>query len=126
VLVVDGGTALTYTAVVGREVVGGAIAPGIRLQLQALHQGTAALPDLTSAAIHSGVLYSVLASIHDFLAAWRRDYPHSKVVLTGGDSTFIYQHLKPFAQPVILDPQVIFKGMAACRQAGWGNGRVRK
>lgn len=49
VLVIDSGTALTFTAGISREgvgtVYGGAILPGLRLQAQSLGQGTAALAE---------------------------------------------------------------------------------
>jgi type III pantothenate kinase len=55
VLVVDAGTALTLTGVDGdRALVGGAILPGMRLQHVALHQGTAALPNLAEANTQAG------------------------------------------------------------------------
>ncbi|HEY9649108.1 MAG TPA: pantothenate kinase, partial [Coleofasciculaceae cyanobacterium] len=73
VLVIDAGTALTFTgADAHRQLIGGAILPGLRLQFQALAQGTAALPTVqlptqlpprwanqTSSAIESGIIYTV-------------------------------------------------------------------
>lgn len=49
VLVVDAGTALTMTAVTADgSFAGGRILPGLALQLQSLHQGTASLPCVVS------------------------------------------------------------------------------
>jgi len=49
VLVVDAGTALTMTAVTASgSFVGGRILPGVALQLESLHQGTASLPCVVS------------------------------------------------------------------------------
>jgi type III pantothenate kinase len=117
VLIIDGGTALTITGInADRELVGGAIWPGLRLQLQALHRGTAALPAIqtdwlvdrllpdqllidrwatnTPAAITSGILYSTLAGIRDFWQDWQEKFPQSVLLITGGDGKMLYLCLK--------------------------------
>lgn len=133
VLVIDAGTALTFTgAAHPRRLVGGAILPGLRLQLQSLGQATAALPDLsvakvgalptrwaqdTPTAIASGVLYTLLASLRSFIQAWLRQFPGSNIVLTGGDGDRLYaglQHLdRAIADTITLNPNLMFHGMAA-------------
>ncbi|NJL85554.1 MAG: type III pantothenate kinase [Leptolyngbyaceae cyanobacterium SM1_1_3] len=45
-LVIDAGTALTFSAGDQHRFLGGAILPGLKLQMQALAAGTAALPDI--------------------------------------------------------------------------------
>lgn len=116
VLVVDAGTALTFTAGDQQALVGGAILPGIRLQFQALGAETAALPHLdlgtaadggqgptrvgdrwatdTANAIRSGIGHGILATVQDYLTAWTQTYPHGSVVLTGGDGGWIYAQLQ--------------------------------
>lgn len=129
VLVIDAGTALTFTAAdANRQLVGGAILPGLGLQLKSLAQRTAALPEIelpkqmpqrwalnTSAAIQSGVVYAVLAGIRDFIAAWWQEFPESQIALTGGDRTFIFTYLQAqfpkVAEKVTIDPHLIFQGM---------------
>ncbi|MEO0406415.1 MAG: pantothenate kinase [Cyanobacteria bacterium P01_A01_bin.135] len=112
VLVVDGGTALTYTGADSTQaLVGGAILPGLGLQMRSLHQGTAQLPPVdlsdkgasrwaltTEAAIWSGVFHSAIAGVEAFLSDWRRQYPHSPVVFTGGDGKRLHRHLAPALQ----------------------------
>ena len=107
VLVIDGGTALTITGVDGeRNLIGGAIIPGLKLQFNSLSTGTAALPEVklpkqlpprwsnnTHCAIASGVLYTISAGIADFIYDWERLYPHSQIVLTGGDGEVINEYL---------------------------------
>jgi type III pantothenate kinase len=113
VLLIDGGTALTITGInADRELVGGAIWPGLRLQLQALHGGTAALPVVqtdwlsfdrllvdrwatnTPAAMTSGILHSTLAGVKDFWQDWHKKFPQSVLVVTGGDGKILYLFLK--------------------------------
>ncbi len=109
VLVIDGGTALTFTgADAQRRLVGGAILPGVRTLFQTLDRATAALPDVlsatvssapaaiathlpnrwatnTAAAIHSGIIHTVTAGLTDFIADWWNRYGSSPIVFTGGD-----------------------------------------
>jgi len=120
VLVIDAGTALTFTAAIktsqgSASFYGGAILPGVRLQRQALGERTAALanalslsqsifesscesatdlPDRwgtdTSDAIASGLVYSLISTITDYLYDWWRRFPKGKVIMTGGDSPRLY------------------------------------
>jgi type III pantothenate kinase len=106
-LLIDAGTALTITGVnADRQLVGGAIWPGLRLQWQALQQGTAALPNFqadfkpvnrwamnTAEAIASGIFHSTLAGIKDFYLDWRRQFPETALVITGGDGKILYLSL---------------------------------
>ncbi len=129
VLVIDAGTALTFTgADVQGRLIGGAILPGLRLQLQSLARSTAALPAVqlppqlpprwaiqTPAAIESGIIYTVLAGIRDFLEDWRFQFPESQIALTGGDCALLLTYLQTqFPQnthQLIADPHLIFWGM---------------
>ena len=120
VLVIDAGSALTFTAATERRFVGGAILPGLRLQFQALSQRTAALPEVdyfgleswpirwakdTSTAIQSGILYTLLAGIQDYITDWRRQYPEGQIILTGGDSSLLYDSLQIKAPDIAAQPQ---------------------
>jgi type III pantothenate kinase len=106
VLVIDAGTALTFTAVDAQQrFAGGAILPGLQLQLRSLGQATAALPSLetktlklpprwaknTTDAIQSGILYSAIASIDHFIQDWLQKFPTSAILMTGGDSILLWQ-----------------------------------
>ena len=126
-LVIDGGTALTLTAVDDqRRLVGGAILPGLGLQLQSLGDRTAALPQLqlpktlpsrwassTPEAILSGVIYTTLAGLNDYINDWLAQFPNSTVLLTGGDGEFLQQGLQTVnantqKKNLIGDRQLIF------------------
>jgi type III pantothenate kinase len=118
VLVIDGGTALTITGVDENQcLVGGAILPGLRLQLRSLATGTAALPaielprqlpprwsDNTPDSIASGILHTVSAGISDFIQDWQKLYPHSQIIFTGGDGELLCGYL-----PVNLVNQARFE-----------------
>jgi type III pantothenate kinase len=138
VLVIDCGTALTFTAGVDQRLVGGAILPGLRSQFRALHDHTDQLPSLdldlahwpqrwatdTAGAIASGILHTQLAGIRDFIQAWAADWPGGAVVLTGGDSATIHHYLTQqppaLAQRMSLDPDLGFWGLRVCRQRAYG------
>jgi type III pantothenate kinase len=132
VLVIDGGTALTITGVdKDRHLVGGAILPGLKLQLSSLFTDTAALPEVelptqlpprwsnnTNDAIASGILHTISAGIVGFIDDWERLYPHSQIILTGGDGEHIMGYLKTILPAATIDRvrfdrQLIFHGFAA-------------
>ena len=127
-LVIDGGTALTLTGIdPEKKLFGGAILPGIKLQLTSLNTQTAALPKVdigndlpsrwgknTESAIHSGVLYFILAGIEDFIKSWRQQFPDSLIIFTGGDGKLIFNYLqtKSTDPKLTLDPDLIFIGIS--------------
>jgi type III pantothenate kinase len=128
VLVIDAGTALTFTASnQAQAFLGGAILPGISLQLRSLHEHTTDLPLLsrpdqlpprwsltTTDAINSGVLYGVTTAVQDGIRAWQREV-NGKVVLTGGDGQLVMDLLRAIAPDLTLDydPHLLFLGMRA-------------
>jgi type III pantothenate kinase len=138
-LAIDGGTALTFTGADARaSLTGGAILPGLALQLRALASSTAALglielpqelPLLwgrdTATAIQSGVVNTAIAGIMHVIQQWAQSYPDSKIILTGGDaeqlSIYIERWVFQYGASVqelnclITDPTIIFKGMQALR-----------
>lgn len=133
VLVIDAGSALTFTGVnAQRQLIGGAILPGLGLQLKSLAQKTAALPATqlptqlptrwameTTKAIESGVIYTVLAGIRDFIGDWLHQFPNTQIALTGGDSGWLLKYLQDqfpeTAAQLIADPHLIFRGINSLR-----------
>jgi type III pantothenate kinase len=122
-LVIDGGTALTFSGVDGdRQLIGGAILPGLGLQFRMLAQNTAALPKVhlpdslpprwamdTQGAIASGILRTVLAGVIDFIQAWQQQFPTGAIAITGGDGAWLYQQLSQQNYPGIqYVPDLIF------------------
>jgi type III pantothenate kinase len=132
VLVIDAGTALTFTAADEEaRLVGGAIVAGLQTQWRSLAQNTAALPvgDAASIAlperwgmntpdaIRSGIIYTLLASIRDYSEAWLERFPGGAIGLTGGDGEMLFQLLQlQFPELAIrmrVDANLIFWGMEA-------------
>jgi type III pantothenate kinase len=130
-LVIDAGTALTFTGVNENEcLVGGAILPGLGLQLVSLGENTGQLPLLkkgeilnlpprfaleTKTAILSGVIYTLLAGIQDFIDHWLSLFPHSYIAVTGGDGTLLTDLLAQLSSSLgkrlITDQNLIFWGI---------------
>lgn len=102
-LVIDAGTAVTYDYIDGDATfVGGNIAPGIRMRIEALHQHTSHLPLVeaetpkhlfgrnTSEALTNGAVEGVVAEIVYYINQLNAD---TEIYLTGGDSGWIYKAL---------------------------------
>lgn len=138
-LVVDGGTALTFTAGQDGAFWGGAILPGLSLQLRSLTRQTDALPAVsppvtlpprwatnTPESMLSGVIYTLIASLRGYLQNWWQHYPQGKVIFTGGDSDRLWTYLNAtapeVAQRVQVDPNLMFWGIRTyrCRVIGTG------
>jgi type III pantothenate kinase len=131
-LVIDAGTALTFTGADNQQcLVGGAILPGLGLQFATLVQQTEQLPQLetqtftslpphfalnTPDAIQSGVIYTLLAGIKDFITAWWDLFPNSKVAIKGGDRILLMNYMQTLypeiAARLIVEPNLIFWGIA--------------
>ena len=134
VLVIDAGTALTFTAVDEQaQFFGGAIVAGLQTQLRSLAQNTAALPSVdpqsavlpcrwamnTPDSMRSGIIYTLLASIRDYSEIWLERFPGGAIALTGGDRNALFQQLQTqfpaLATQITVDPNLIFWGMQAVR-----------
>lgn len=97
-LILDFGTATTFTVVTQRrEFLGGAIAPGINLSMQALKNAAAQLSDVmilkpekvcgknTKACMQSGIYFGYLGLIEGIIKRIKQEYAKPlKVVATGG------------------------------------------
>jgi type III pantothenate kinase len=131
-LVIDCGTALTITGVDNHHsLVGGAIMPGLRLQLRSLSTGTAALPEVelpgqlpsrwnnnTNDAIASGILHTISSGIRDFVLDWERFCPDSQIVFTGGDGEILTGYLQlilpeQLVRRIVFDRELLFRGVVA-------------
>ncbi len=117
VLVVQAGTCLVTDFVSAeKEYRGGSISPGLQMRFKALHRYTAGLPLVTPQQIEaytgsstrqsllSGVINGMAAEIDGFVNRYRMDYPGLKVILTGGDASFLERYLKNriFAAPNLV------------------------
>jgi type III pantothenate kinase len=106
-LVIDVGTCVTYDFIDENDnYLGGAIAPGLRLRYEVLHNYTAKLPLLTlespkhfigkstSESIHSGVVNGFVYEIDGFINEYKSKYSNFIIILTGGDTEFLAKRLK--------------------------------
>ncbi len=131
-IVIDAGTAVTVDFVDGEGTFhGGAIAPGIRMMRDALHEKTAALPKAelgptflhappeppfgkdTVEAINLGVTASVIGLAHHLIDRYAEFYEaYPRVVATGGDAGLLFENDALVEQIV---PDLVLVGMlAAC------------
>ena len=133
-LIIDGGTALTFTGVdQQKQLLGGAILPGLRSQLLTLKQKTAALPEIqlppnlpliwaldTESAIASGILHTAISGIYDYILDWLKQFPDSQIIFTGGDgellAKFLQQKFPNFAGDLVVEKNLVFKGIKLVSQ----------
>ena len=105
-IIIDAGTAITVDFVDGEGTFqGGAIAPGARMQLAALAQGTAALPELefqrpagdafgrsTSQAMLNGVFHGIRGMVQRLVEQYAEQYGAFPIVIaTGGDAAVLFE-----------------------------------
>ena len=122
-VVVDAGTALTVDAIAAEGTfLGGAIAPGLRLGLNALSAGTSFLPQVELAAttpllgkntpdgLRSGSLHGSAALVEGLCTriAATLDSPVA-IFLTGGDAPLLQPHIAPIHT---CDPDLVLRGLA--------------
>ena len=106
-LVVDAGTCITYDFINAEgQYLGGNIAPGMHMRLQAMHDYTARLPlpDLeyhdfalgrdTHSALQNGAIHGIRYEIEGLKARYERKGNNFKLILTGGDAPFLSNTLE--------------------------------
>jgi type III pantothenate kinase len=122
-VVVDAGSAVTVDWIdADGTFTGGAIMPGLRLMVRALHEHTALLPLIqtpktvpaapgtsTPAAMELGIFWSVIGGVNAILDAYRRQFDAEPTVfLTGGDAAALLTGLRP---PVTHWPEMTLEGI---------------
>ncbi len=123
-IVVDFGTATTFDVVNDQGAyIGGVIAPGVNLSLEALHRAAAKLPsirvrrpekvigDSTIPAMESGVFYGYLGLVEGIVSRIRSEYgKNMKVIATGGLATLYATHCPMIEETV---PDLTIYGLQA-------------
>ncbi len=122
-IVVDYGTATTFDCISGRgEYLGGAIAPGLIMSLNALFTGTSRLPLIrpdfkdvkpigknTEDAIRSGLFYGFLGLTENILNALKNSMPGNVTVIgTGGLSNLFFKKTSLIER---LEPDLTLQGL---------------
>ncbi len=129
-VVVDTGTAITVDFVDGEGVFqGGAIAPGASMMLRALHQQTAALPEValarpdeaspfgkdTTQAMRNGVFFAARGLIRALVERYAEAYgAYPPVIATGGDAALLLDGDELIDR--IIPDLTLFGIEAACRR----------
>ena len=121
VLIIDVGTCITFDFVDSKtKYLGGSISPGLQMRLNALSNQTSALPlvrlsepqDLiggsTKESILSGVVNGAINELDGTIDAYKKRYPDTIVVITGGDASFFEKKLK---NSIFADEDILLKGM---------------
>lgn len=121
VLIIDCGSCLTTTLLEDRILMGGSIAPGLRMRFEALAQFTGQLPlvephleevtrvgKTTDQSIRSGVQLGILAEIKEIIAQHCSPNEPLSVIMTGGDASYFVPWLK---SPIFAEPFLTLMGL---------------
>lgn len=130
-VVVDAGSAVTVDFVDGQGTFhGGAIAPGARMMLRALHEQTAALPEVafappqgigeedalqpfgrnTPQAMLNGVFFAIRGLVRQLAERYAEKYEaYPAIVATGGDAKALFEHDELVERVV---PDLTLRGVA--------------
>jgi type III pantothenate kinase len=123
-LIVDCGTCIKYELLTADGVyLGGNIAPGLHMRIQAMHYFTARLPevemtmpaspvgDSTMTALQNGALRGAVLEIAGFSALFRERWPDALLILSGGDAGFLMPYLPQ--QETVTEEHLILYGLNA-------------
>lgn len=121
-IVVDFGTALTFTTISGEgKILGVSIVPGLRTAVRALSQNTAKLFDVplemptsalgrnTVSAIQSGIVIGYEGLVKSMVHAIRQELKVECLAIATGGLSFVITSLKGFFHEV--DPQLTLEGL---------------
>ena len=128
-IVVDLGTACTVDLIAADGAFeGGAILPGTTLAAAALHTGTATLPQLaaesferppavvgksTNGAISAGLYWGLVGAVRELIARITRECKvPPQLFLTGGEASWLVEHLTSDAEPPRHLPSLVLSGIA--------------
>jgi type III pantothenate kinase len=121
-IVVDFGTALTFTTVSAQgKILGVSIVPGLRTAIKALTQNTAKLFDVplempqsalgisTVTAIQSGLVIGYDGLVRQLVTSIRQELNTETIVVATGGLSFVITSLKSFFD--VVDPQLTLDGL---------------
>lgn len=124
VLSIDTGTCITFDFINEYgEYQGGAISPGIDMRLKAMHTFTGKLPYIkfenitepialigqnTQECLLTGAINGTIYEIDQTITYYKEQYPSLKIVICGGDSTFLAKAVK---NSIFADPLLVIKGL---------------
>ena len=120
-LVISAGTCMTMDVILGTGVyLGGNIAPGLHMRLQAMHEYTARLPlappawpelafgDSTLHALQNGACLGMVMEIEGIFQRARDAFGEVLIVMTGGDAAFLADRLE---NQIFVTPELVTQGL---------------
>lgn len=120
-LVIDAGTCITYDVITAKGTyIGGNIAPGIHMRIEAMHHFTQKLPIVemelnpsiigksTEEALQNGAVYGTLLEMETFIKRMKNQHRGINITLTGGDADFLAKHLKT---QIFVDHHLVLRGL---------------
>ena len=138
-LVIDCGTCNTYDLLIDGHFIGGNIAPGIQMRLDAMHHFTAALPQCsienvkcttnglepnrkihnaqlgqtTHSAILNGAYWGVINEINGYIERYSQEYENLKIILTGGLFNLQIVNISQLSHntQLLTEPMLVPKGL---------------
>ena len=121
VMVVDMGTAITFTYVnENKELLGGIIAPGIRTSYNSLIKKTARLEEAnvekpksivgrdTVSSIQSGMIFGTSSLIDGLIKKIKKEKGECPVIITGGEARFVLESLE---EKVYYEENLMIEGL---------------
>ncbi len=123
VIVIDFGTATTYCAIDQKgDYIGGCIAPGVKISMQALYERAAQLPKIeierpkkiigknTVDGMKSGIVYGYMGQVEYLIRRFKEemDAPDAKTIATGGLARLIAEDCQGVD---VVDPMLTLKGL---------------
>ena len=125
-VIIDAGTCITVDYLDSTATYrGGAIMPGLAMKIRALHTFTAKLPLLqnddtyphpatgrnTQQSMGAGVYAATLFALQGFIGHYRSLDPSTKVVVTGGDASLLWQEGLKNIPDSIIEPHLLLMGL---------------
>lgn len=120
-LAIDAGTCITYEILTAAGVyLGGNIAPGLEMRLEAMHHFTAKLPTVevgeteswigysTKSAMQNGAQLGLVLEVEGFIERCKRELGKLNVIITGGDADFLEKELK---SQIFVNPNLVLQGL---------------
>lgn len=130
-IIVDLGTATTFEVISAQgEFLGGAIIPGLQMQMRALHEQTANLPRVsivkrdtvlgqsTITNIQSGLYYGQRGAIREILVAMKSEFQKPPVVIGTGGFAHLFEDEKLFN---VIISDLVLQGLRMAYQKNTGN-----
>lgn len=120
VLIVDAGTCITYDFLNADGVYqGGGISPGLQMRLDAMHRGTARLPQLsaqeadligrdTASCMQSGAYNGFILEVTGTIEQYQKRFPNMITLITGGDAQVLAGTTK---SSIFAIPNLILQGL---------------